>query len=468
MAGEKMKIIGINLNSKLENALISKMDEGIEVELIKITKENGFDNSEKADIVLIDSDDFELEDLIKLIMEISNSPKKYIVLVLGENSSIKWVAGSIKAGSYDYLLKPIDCNKIIGIMEKSLRDKRQKSDAGKTKKHFDEDEIIGTTPEMIEIFKTIGRVSGSNLPILISGEPGSGKELIAKVIHEYSSRDEKPFITVNCSSGTVNTLETELFGGSKNFQIDNSYKIGKLEMANKGTLFLDEIGDMPLEIQLRLNKILIDQADSSKVGSEYKLNVRIIASTSKDLEERIIEGKFSEDLYHTLKVLDLNIPPLKERKDDLTYMINYFLKKFNSELNKNVKGVSKNAMKKLVKYNWPGNVRELKNAIKGAIAICRGDNILIEDLPANVVEAKISKRHGDAQDWVIADWIENEISILKDNSELNFYDKVISRVERELIRQVLEMTNSKKVETAELLGITRNTLRAKMNNYGLE
>ena len=204
-------------------------------------------------------------------------------------------------------------------------------------------------------------------------------------------------------------------------------------------------------------------------GSEpIKVDIRIIATTSENLEELIGKKLFIDELYNKLKILEINIPPLRERKDDIPFIIDHYLAVCNSELGKNVKGVSKPAMKKIMRYDWPGNINELKNAIKSAIALCRGNSILVEELPGNVAGNKITKRSGNNQNWVLTDWIEGELINLKDNTQNNYYGIIISKVEKELIRQVLEITNGKKVETAELLGITRNTLRTKMNNYNLE
>lgn len=215
---------------------------------------------------------------------------------------------------------------------------------------------------------------------------------------------------------------------------------------------------------------LLQEGEFYRMGGTepVSIDIRIVATTSENLEELISKGQFIDELYHKLKILEITIPPLRERKDDIPFIIDHYLIGCNEELHKAIKGVSKPAMKKIMRYDWPGNVNELKNAIKSAVALCRGGSILIEDLPSNVVGNKISKRRGDIQNWILGDWIEGEIANLKSKNQRDYYGNIISKVEKELIRQVLEMTSGKKVETAELLGITRNTLRTKMNNYGLE
>lgn len=468
-----MNVLGIKLGNKMKE------------EFERVLKENEKDISfyddldtmieeikkNKYNSAVIDGDIFDYDSLMEIVNKIVTNNKKLILVVLGERSGLKFVAGSIKSGAYDYILKPANPLKVIKIIEKALKDQKLKAERVDGKGLIEnEEELIGTTDQMVEIYKLVGKVAESNIPVLITGESGTGKELIAKAIHNFSNRSAGQFIELNCSAVSQKQLELELFGYEKTgMQGVWNEKKGKLEQANNGTIFLDEISGIDVENQGRLLRVLQENEFFRVDGNEpIKLNVRIIASTTKDIEEMISEGSFREDLYHRLRVVETEVPPLRERKDDIPFLVDYFIKRFNDELKKNIKGVSKPAVNQMMKYDWPGNIRELKNAVKSAMAVCRGDSILVEDLPANVIGAKISKRHGDIQDWVLADWIEGEIDILKGNGGNNYYDDIVSRVERELIRQVLEMTNGKKVEAAEILGITRNTLRAKMNNYGLE
>ena len=323
---------------------------------------------------------------------------------------------------------------------------------------------------MLEIYKLIGRVAASDVSVLVKGESGTGKELIAKSIHKISNRGEKSFTVFNCSGITFENMERELFGYEKApFSDGNIPKIGKLEEAIGGTILFEEIDELELSLQAKLLKTL-QEGYFYRIGGEkpIQLNFNVIATASHDLEEMIAEGKFRDELYHKLKVVEIEVPPLRDRKEDIVLLIDYFIKQYSEEIGKNIKGFSKPALNKMVKYDWPGNVRELRNAVKSAVVVCRGNSIVVEDLPANIVGQKISKRQGNLQDWVLADWIEGEIDILNTNNKQNYFGNIIYRVERELIRQVLESTNGKKVETAEILGITRNTLRAKIGIYGLE
>ncbi len=424
----------------------------------------------KPDVIILEGDELSYVKLLEVIERIINFHKKAIIFIVGERSNMKIVAGSIKAGAYDYILKPFNVDTLTKIVEKAVKDLKLKAEKIEYNKEDLDEVLIGNTKEMVDIYKVIGKVSDTNVPILISGENGSGKELVAKSVHNFSDRQEMTFVTVNCATLHGDILEKKFFGYEiDTYEVNTAVQQGYLEQAHNGTLFLKEIGELNLDMQAKLLSVL-QVGEFSRIGGSHilKAEVRIIASSSKNLEELVNEGKFREDLYHKLKVVGIDVPPVRERKDDIPMLVDSFIKRFNEENAQNIKGISKPALKKILKYEWPGNIRELKNTIKSSMALCRGNSILVEDLPAAVIGAKISKRHGDIQDWVLADWIEGEIEILKQSNQKNYYGNIISRVERELIRQVLESTNGKKVETAEILGITRNTLRTKMNNYGLE
>lgn len=461
-----MNVLGVTLGKKYSDDLMNVFNE----EIVFIDNYSDvFDEvkSKKYSAMILEGDELSKDKLLEIIERILNIQKKLIIFVIGERSNLNVVAGTIKAGAYDYILKPIEADKIYRLVDKSIKDQRMKSEKIGKAITVTEDKLIGNTIDMVDIYKMIGKVAASNVPLLISGEGGTGKQLVAKAVHQFSDRAEKNFISVNCTMIQSSVLEKKFFGFESNNGLDS--QMGYLEQADNGTLFLRDVGELGLDMQARLLAVL-QEGEFTRIGGSnlLKTDVRIIASSSKNLEELINDGKFREDLYHKLKVVEINVPALRERKDDIPYLIENFMSQFNHTGTKNIKGVSKPAMKKIMKYDWPGNIRELKNTIKSAITLCRGTNILPEDLPANVIGAKISKRHGDIQDWVLADWIEGEIDILNNNNQKNYYGNVISRVERELIRQVLEITNGKKVEAAEILGITRNTLRTKMNNYGLD
>jgi two-component system nitrogen regulation response regulator GlnG len=463
-----LNVLGILLDEKLKNGIAESIDGSIEfadgvLRALEILEESRYD------AVLLDSDTMEKSQLIESIKMISSAQRKIIIMILGERSNLDLVAGSIKAGAYDYILKPVEILKVSRLLEKAVRDHKLKAE--KVDKNKDTgDKLIGQTKEIVKVYKMVGKMAASRVPVLITGEKGTGKKSVAISIHQFSDFSDKPFVSINCTAFQDEFLERKIFGYEKGAFPGAAFdQTGELEKANGGTLYLGNIESLSIDMQSKLLGVL-QEGEFFRIGGSklLKTDLRIITASSENIEELIVNGKFIEELYHKLKVLEIDIPPLRDRKDDIPFIIDHYIMDCNEEFGKNVKGVSKPAIKKIMRYDWPGNVSELKNAVRSAVALCRGNSILVEDLPANVIGAKISKRRGDIQDWILADWIEGEVSVLKGNSQKDYYGNVISRVEKELIRQVLEMTSGKKVETAEILGITRNTLRTKMNNYGLE
>nr|WP_319370372.1 sigma-54 dependent transcriptional regulator [uncultured Ilyobacter sp.] len=463
-----LNVLGILLDEKLKNSIGESIDGSVEfadgvLRALEILEETRYE------AVLLDSDTMEKSQLIESIKMINAAQRKIIIMILGERSNLDLVAGSIKAGAYDYILKPVEILKVSRLLEKAVRDHKLKAEKVDKNKNTG-DKLIGQTKEIVEVYKMIGKMAASRVPVLITGEKGTGKKSVAISIHQFSDFSDKPFVSINCTAFQNEFLERKIFGYEKGAFPGAAFdQIGELEKANGGTLYLGNIESLSIDMQSKILGVL-QEGEFFRIGGIQllKTDLRIITASSENIEELIVNGKFIEELYHRLKVLEIDIPPLRDRKDDIPFIIDHYIMECNEEFGKNVKGVSKPAIKKIMRYDWPGNVSELKNAVRSAVALCRGNTILVEDLPANVIGAKISKRRGDIQDWILADWIEGEVSVLKGNSQKDYYGNVISRVEKELIRQVLEMTSGKKVETAEILGITRNTLRTKMNNYGLE
>ncbi len=464
-----MNILGINLNVKVKESLLENLDGDFSFE-------NSYNNLDdyiektKYNLIVMDIDGLEELDKTKSIIEkIYSNQTKAIIIALGESATLDLIAWAIQLGVYDYLLKPIEEKDIIKNIEKALKDQKLKAEKVK-KKEAPKGTVIGNSPKMVEVYKKIGKVATNKIPVLISGEKGNGKQAVAKSIHRFSCLKEKPFVSVNCTAYQKEFLDRKLFGYEKGNMFESHVEqIGILEKGNGGSIHLGNIESLDLTLQAKLLGVLQEGAFFRVGGSKMiQTDIRIIATTSVNLEELIMNGKFIEELYHRLRILEIEIPPLRERKDDIPLMIQHFIKKFNKEFGKTVKGVSTPAMKKIMRYDWPGNVRELKSAIKSAMALSRGKSILVEDLPSNIIGNKKIKRRGDIQDWILSDWVEGEVQILQGLNQKDYYGNIISRVERELIRQVLEIANGKKVETAETLGITRNTLRTKMNNYNLD
>ncbi len=328
-------------------------------------------------------------------------------------------------------------------------------------KNFGIKNIIGNNNKMKEVFDLIKTVADSNSSILILGESGTGKELVARALHIGSSRKDAPFVSINCASIPENLLESELFGYKKGaFTGANSDKKGKFLLANGGTIFLDEIGDMPLYLQAKLLRS-IQEREIEPIGSEskIKIDIRILSATNKILENLIKDGKFREDLYYRLNVVEIPIPPLRERKDDIPLLANYFIKKYSERDNRKLMGISQEALRLMQSYNWPGNVRELENVIERALLLAKTNTIEVNNLPAFLLETE------EIPDIHISKWIEAFVK----NSAYNgmVYNKIITHIEKELINKALIHNNRNKVKTSDFLGINRNTLRSKMEEYNI-
>jgi len=316
------------------------------------------------------------------------------------------------------------------------------------KKRYRLRNVIGISDKMQEVFKTALKAAKSKATILLMGESGTGKELIAKAIHFESDRAKGPFIAINCAAIPENLLEAELFGYEKGaFTGALVSKPGKFELANGGTIFLDEIGDMPLALQAKLLRVIQDKAFERIGGTRpIKVDVRIIAATNKDLEKMVKEGTFREDLYYRLNVIPIFLPPLRERREDIPLLIDYFLKKFNKEYNKNI-GISNEAVKALINYSWPGNVRELENTIERLVVLTEGEEITLEDLPFYIKQEK-----------------ENPLAFLKDTNSL---PAQLELLEKKAIEEALKACNYNQTRAAKLLGLTKRQINYKIKKYGL-
>ncbi|WP_315523454.1 sigma-54 dependent transcriptional regulator [Fusobacterium massiliense] len=463
----------ILLGLRLENDLKMEFEDNFENELVFVDNVINFMEaikSKKFDAILIDEKNSKEDALINLITKILEIQKRVVIIILGETSNLGVIAGSIKAGAYDYILKPEKKEEIVKIVEKSVKDNKILGE--KVDKSIGMgDKLIGRSKAMVNLYKVIGKVASSSVPVLVSGERGTGKTSVAKAIHQFSFVNKKPLISVNCNSYRSTLLERKLFGYEKgSFEGAVYSQYGELEKAEGGILHLANIESLSLEMQSNI-LFLLEENKFFRLGAGEPINafVRIIASTSANLEELISKGLFIDELYRKLKVLEIDIPTLRERKEDIPFIVDHYIAECNKEMNKNIKGITKVTLKKLMRYDWPGNVNELKNAIKYAVAMARGGSILLEDLPPNVMGEKLLSLTEEARNISLETLVKNELGQLRlDNKNSDYYYEVISRVEKELIKQVLEITNGKKIETAELLGITRNTLRTKMNNYDLE
>ncbi|MBI4687748.1 MAG: sigma-54-dependent Fis family transcriptional regulator [Nitrospirae bacterium] len=401
-----------------------------------------------------------LEALKKLKAEYPSLP---VVMMTAYSTSDRAIT-AMKYGAYDYLSKPFDNSQMISLVEKALS-------AGKMSvpvtieltENERAERIIGKSPAMLEIFKKIGQVAESDVTVLIKGETGTGKELIARAIYHHSKRVDKPLLPVNCAAIPETLLESELFGHEKGaFTGADMKRIGKFEQCNTGTMFLDEVGDMPLSVQSKLLRVVQDGTLQRLGGNELiKTDVRIIAATNRNLEAMVRKGEFREDLFWRLNVVTIDVPPLRERKEDIRDLVQYFIHRFNKELGREIKGVSSALLKTMEEYNWPGNVRELQNALQRAMVLCQKDCLSDGDcckwlfLPVSSEKVSISSNIEEALSRVVDEFLKKEDS--------DVYKKAISSFEGIMIKKALELTKNNQVLAAKLLGISRNTLREKMN-----
>ena len=376
------------------------------------------------------------------------------VTIMTAYSSVETAIDALKKGAYDYLTKPLDFDKLRLTLERAMEHIRLKEENRILKetlgKHFDMQNIIGRSPAMITLLETVAHVAPSEATVMITGESGTGKELIAGVIHFNSSRKDGPFIKINCAAITETLLESELFGHEKGaFTGADRRKEGRFHQAHGGTLFLDEVSEMPLSMQVKLLRVL-QERELTRVGGEtvITVDVRVIAATNKNLTELKSKGVFREDLYYRLNVVSLEIPPLRERTEDIPLLARYFLQMFAKKNQKQIKGFTPVAMHRLIRYDWPGNVRELMNAIERAVVLARTDYLDDTDF---MIMQDLSGR----SDEPLSVFIEKDEPIS------------LEQVEKVAILRTLKSVSGNKSEAARRLGITRKTLHKKLKKYGV-
>ena len=373
------------------------------------------------------------------------------VIVLTGHGSIDDATASIKAGAFDFLTKPLDLDhlnivvknalhgKILAEQNKELKEKLSKSISSS------DDDMIGKSSEIAKVRQMIEKAAPSKASVLITGESGVGKELVARAIHNKSERKDKPFVIVHCAALSESLIESELFGFEKGaFTGAESMHKGRFELADGGTIFLDEIGEINQATQVKLLRVL-QERKFERVGGEktIEVDVRVVAATNKNLEQEVKLGNFREDLYYRLNVIRIEMPSLRERKDDIPLLMHSFLRRYNIENEKNITGFDNRSKSAMIKYNWPGNIRELKNCVESAVVMCTGTQIKIEDLP-NSVRAK-SEEHT----------IQIPVGITMDEAE-----KII-------IQENLAANNGNKSKTADMLGIGRKTLHRKLDELNI-
>jgi DNA-binding NtrC family response regulator len=410
------------------------------------TAEEGWKLAGDVDLILTDlklpgMDGLEL--LEKLKAQNSHTP----VVVMSAFSTVENAVEAMKRGAVDFLPKPFSLDHLSVVVEKALEVSKLRDENRELREalgqRYQFENIIGSSPAMQEIFATIMRVAPTRATVLLAGESGVGKDMIARAIHQHSPRKDRPFVKINCTAIPENLMESELFGYEKGaFTGANISKPGKFEQANTGTVMLDEIGDVPPSVQVKLLRIL-QEREFERLGSNktQQTDVRVIAATNVDLRAALEQGTFREDLYYRLNVVPMNIPPLRERKDDIPYLVEHFAKKFNGE-------ISEGAMERLVSYHWPGNVRELENVIERSVLLAKGPMVEADDV-------KIESGIGRARPAFTTD------AFLPEGMTLDQY-------EQSIIREALKRANGNKSQAARLLGLTRNALRYRLTQMGIE
>ena len=410
--------------------------------------------------------------LLKEVKKISPQAK---VVVMTAQDTMNNTIEAMRIGAYDYISKPFDFEVIYTLVAhvESNRETQIPSQSEIARKVDDDsvESIVGKSKVMQDIFKTIGKSATSNLSVLITGESGTGKEMIAEAMHYYSKRKDLPFVCINCAAISKELLESELFGHEKGaFTGAIDQKKGKFEIAKGGTLFLDEIGDMELALQAKILRVLQNK-DFYRVGGKEVLeaDVRIIAATNQNLEEQMEQKRFREDLFHRLNVINISIPPLRDRMEDVTLLANHFLNKHATDLSQGEIYLSSETIKILNSYSWRGNIRELENVIKRAVVLARTGPILSEHLPDHIISENFK---GAKTDGLLNNRFKQLIrEYLLKNQEAqdgHIYAKIIQLVERQLFEVTLEKHSGKQVSVAKALGINRNTLKRKIAAMKIE
>ncbi len=385
------------------------------------------------------------------------------VIIMTAYSDLESAVAAFQGGAYEYLPKPFDVDHALELIRRALAESVREEGAVEPAEAVPE--ILGQAPAMQDVFRIIGRLSQSHATVLITGESGTGKELVASALHRHSPRAQKPFVAINTAAIPKDLLESELFGHERGaFTGAQNMRRGRFEQADGGTLFLDEIGDMPSDLQTRLLRVLSD-GHFYRVGGHQPIraNVRVIAATHQDLEVRVKQGLFREDLFHRLNVIRLRLPPLRERREDIPLLAKFFLAKSAREIGVEQKRLSDTALKFLTAQDFPGNVRQLENLCHWLTVMAAGVNIEVKDLPS---ELRVESGAATAQNWVGA--LELEVTNALNRGETGLIDTMGSEFEKALITRALMHTGGRRIEAAQLLGLGRNTLTRKIQELGLD
>lgn len=411
---------------------------------------------------------------LEMLAEIKKSYPKLPIIIMTAYSDLDSAVASFQGGAFEYLPKPFDIDKAIELVRRATEESEEEE---QTPAEETASEIIGKAPAMQEVFRAIGRLSQSKATVLLTGESGAGKEVVARALHKHSPRSNAPFVAINMAAIPKDLMETELFGHEKGaFTGASAIRHGRFEQAEGGTLFLDEIGDMPAELQTRLLRVLSD-GYYYRVGGHQSLkaNVRIIAATHQNLEAMVRENRFREDLYHRLNVIRLRLPPLRERPEDIPLLVNHFLQKSAENLGVEPKLMSEEAMEFLKRFPFPGNVRQLENLCNWLVVMAPSQHIRVTDLPEEVRNGEAEKVHKNGEvsgstpaggSW--EELLKGEVKEMLKNQSPDLMKQLADTFESIVIGTALEYTHGRRVDAATRLGIGRNTITRKIAELKLE
>lgn len=454
-AGMKTRILIVEDEEKLRRVLALHL-EGLGYEVTTTARaEEALRLAGQANLVLTD---LRLPGMngLDLLEALQRQNARLPVIVMTAYSSVETAVEAMKKGAADFLPKPFSLDHLATVVRRALEVQQLREENAQLREELGRryriENVIGTGPKMQEVLAAVMRVAPTRTTVLLCGESGVGKDLIARVIHHHSPRAAQPFVKINCTTIPENLMESELFGYEKGaFTGASASKPGKFELADRGTVFLDEIGDVPPAVQVKLLRVLQDR-EFERLGSNRtrQIDVRVIAATNADLRRALEEGNFREDLYYRLNVFPITIPPLRERREDIPLLAERFLRKFAAETGSRVEEISPEAMRKLVEYHWPGNVRELENVIERSLLYADGRVLLPEHIRLDYAPRRAANGTAGAVD-----------GFLPEGMTLDEY-------EQHLIREALRRAGGNKSQAARLLGLTRNALRYRLSQMGLE
>jgi two-component system, NtrC family, nitrogen regulation response regulator GlnG len=421
---------------------------------------------EKPDVIVLD---WQLPDRtgLDVFRELHKLAPKRPVLFITAHGTTQTAIEAMKEGAFDYLIKPLDLERLTQVIERAFEASRLMMIPAVLPLEDRSDQIVGRSAVMQEMCKMIGRLAPQDVNVLLLGESGTGKELVARALYSHSRRAEKPFLAINCASIPETLLESELFGHEAGaFTGANRRRIGKFEQCEGGTIFLDEIGDMPTLLQAKILRVVQEQQFERLGGNEtIQTHVRVLAATNQDLPRLVADGRFRKELYYRLNAVTVQIPPLRQRLEDVAELAHYFLFRFNRELNLDLRGFAPEALEILQAYAWPGNVRELQGAVKQAMLNASGHLVLPEFLPDFLLQPanKFTPGAGTHESLDVAALVD----ALLEKSEGQLHEKVLTAVEHVLFTKILEHTHGNQVKASELLGLHRSTLRHRLRVLGL-